>query len=239
MSADDLLKRLEQVRTRVRELCKAVTRDADSVDILAVSKTHDAAVLRVAFAAGVRAFGENYAQEMCAKAEALADLAPRWVYIGTLQSNKITQIVRLASEIQSVSDLRHAQLISRAAASAGKAPYPIYIGVNAGSEMDKSGIALAEVRGFAAALAGDSGLRLRGIMAIPPPQYSDDMSGGTVPPLYRELRLLADDVGEGALSLGMTGDMGIAIAAGSTCLRIGTAIFGAREPKLRPALGSV
>lgn len=208
----------------------AARRAVGPLRLLAVSKGHPAESLRAAYALGQREFGENYAQEMAAKAEALSDLDElKLVFIGTVQSNKIATIVRTASEIQSVGSERHARLIAKAARDAGKTPFPIYLLVNAGDEDSKSGVSLAIASQVAQVIKAEMPeLRLMGVMAIPPP-----LAGGTVspPPLYLALRVLASEVGEGQLSLGMSDDLAVAIQAGTNCVRIGTAIFGPRPSR--------
>jgi pyridoxal phosphate enzyme (YggS family) len=151
-----------------------------------------------------------------------------WVFIGHLQSNKIRKIVSVASEIQTVGSLKHAEHIARAARELGKTPYPVWIEVNADQEESKHGCPLDAAPALAAALTQNPDLRLRGLMAIPPSQFQDATTPD-VPPLYQRLRQLADQVGEGQLSLGMSGDLSLAIRAGSNLVRIGTAILGPRQ----------
>lgn len=227
----DAKARLAAVRHSLAEAAARANRDPRSVRLLAASKAQSVQKIRELQALGVDEFGENYAQEMAAKVAELAATAPaasppRFVFIGTVQSNKIATIVAAASEIQSVGSVRHARLIAAAARSLGKSPYPIYLLVNAGDETTKSGLALADVETVATAVAAMPELDLQGLMAIPPPLTSQDAS--EVPELYRSLRRLASRIGRGKLSLGMSGDLDVAIAAGTDCVRIGTALFGAR-----------
>ncbi|WP_141736175.1 YggS family pyridoxal phosphate-dependent enzyme [Oligoflexus tunisiensis] len=220
----DLEHRYHQVCSQIRE--HAGTRAAP--ELLVVTKGHGPEPLRALFSWGQTSFGENYAQELIAKSEALSDLPIRWIFIGHLQSNKIRKIVSVASEIQTVGSLKQAEQIARAARDLGKTPYPVWIEVNADQEEGKHGCPLDAVPALAAALAQNPELRLRGLMAIPPSQFQDATTG-EVPPLYQSLRQLADQVGEGQLSLGMSGDLGLAIRAGSNLVRIGTAILGPRQ----------
>lgn len=219
--------RFAAVHAQLATAARNAGRKPECIRLLAVSKAQPAAALRALYAQGQRDFGENYAQEMVAKAAALADLTDlRLVYIGALQSNKIPLIVRTAVEIQSVGSLRHAHLIAREVASLGVAPYPVYLLVNAGDEVSKSGVALGDVTALAEAIARElPELTVMGLMAIPPP-LAEGVT--TPPPLYIALRTLASKIGRGRLSLGMSQDLAIAIAAGSDCVRIGTALFGAR-----------
>ncbi len=220
----ELERRYHQVCNQIREL----TGSAAKPELLVVSKGHGPDPLRALFSWGQTSFGENYAQELVAKSEALKDLPIRWVFIGHLQSNKIRKIVSVASEIQTVGSLKHAEQIARAARDCGKLPYPIWIEVNADQEEGKHGCPMDEVLGLVAILKQNPDLHLRGLMAIPPSHFQDD-STPEVPLLYRELRQLAAQVGDGQLSLGMSGDLGLSIRAGSNLVRIGTAILGPRQ----------
>jgi pyridoxal phosphate enzyme (YggS family) len=220
----ELEHRYHQVRSQIRDL----TGTRAQPELLVVSKGHGPDPLRALFSWGQISFGENYAQELIAKNEALKDLPIRWVFIGHLQSNKIRKLVSVASEIQTVGSLKHAEQIARAARDCGKVPYPIWIEVNADQEEGKHGCPMDEVKTLATALKQNPDLHLRGLMAIPPSHFQDD-STPEVPELYHELRQLADEVGDGQLSLGMSGDLGLSIRAGSNLVRIGTAILGPRQ----------
>ncbi len=220
----ELERRYHQVCNQIREH----TGSGERPELLVVSKGHGPDPLRALFSWGQTSFGENSAQELVAKSEALKDLPIRWVFIGHLQSNKIRKIVSVASEIQTVGSLKHAEQIARAARDCGKLPYPIWIEVNADQEEGKHGCPMDEVLSLAAVLKQNPDLHLRGLMAIPPSHFQDD-STPEVPLLYRELRQLAAQVGDGQLSLGMSGDLGLSIRAGSNLVRIGTAILGPRQ----------
>ena len=226
-------KRFDTVMMQVTAYAREAGRDPDSIRLLPVSKTHPLEALRALIALGIREFGENYAQEMATKATALGSTA-RFVFIGTLQSNKIKLVVRHASEIQSVGSLRHAKLVAAAARECGKVPYPIYLLVNAGDEASKSGLAMTEVIDVASSIASElPDLDLQGIMAIPPPLKNlvspADLARPQAPPLlYEDLGRLSRGVGRGQLSLGMSQDLKEAIYAGSSCVRVGTALFGPR-----------
>ncbi len=216
---------LRKIQQTIQEHAKS----GRSPQLVAVSKTKPESAIRAAYAAGQRLFGENYAQELVDKAEALQDLDITWTYIGHLQSNKLKRIVASASEIQTVSNFEHAKHIARHARDLAKIPFPIFIEINAGDEAGKSGVTHSEVLPLAQKIRDElPELHLRGLMAIPPDSYSD-LNHGTVPELYQNLRNLADQVGEGLLSLGMSGDLRIALEAGSDFVRIGTAIFGRRS----------
>lgn len=226
---------IESIRRQVADAQAQADRPSDKIELLAVSKTHPAAMIREAYHAGQRSFGENYADELEAKQIELAHLPGiRFVFIGQLQSNKIQKIVRHADEIQSVASEKHARYIERYAAELGKNLYPIWIVVNAEEEKTKQGVSFEALADLAAYIESNCPhLSLQGVMAIPPSTYSDEAwihSGSTeVPELYQKLRQAARMTGQGKLSLGMTSDLRLAIAAGSNCIRIGTAIFGARH----------
>lgn len=231
---NELKKRYEEALQRIASLSAKFGRDPGSVELLAVSKTQPAERVREVYHLGQKSFGENYARELCSKAEELKDCDIAWHYIGHLQSNKIKKIVEHASCIQTVADFRHAGLIAKAAREHGKAPFPIFIEVNAADEKDKSGIPLSEAEALTQKIQAElPDLRVLGLMAIPPATYQDpsDPSMAFPPPLYMYLADAARRVGEGRLSLGMTGDLALAIAAGSNMVRIGTGIFGARLGK--------
>lgn len=233
---DETATRLATVKERLRTIAQRLGRDPASVRLLAVSKTHPPERIAALHALGVKEFGENYAQELARKEATLGYLGLRFVFIGTLQSNKIPLIVKHASEIQSVASLRHAQMIAKEASRLGKTPYPVYILVNAGDEATKSGVARGEVLPLARAIQESCPeLALEGLMAIPPPlePHGDEEASfkSSVPPLYLDLRNLASQVGRGLLSLGMSDDLEEAMAAGSDCVRIGTALFGPRSTK--------
>lgn len=236
---DDLSERLAACQKKISLIATETGRAGADLRLLAVSKTHPPESIAQLHALGVREFGENYAQELALKSEALQNQDIRFVFIGSLQSNKIPLIVRHAAEIQSVASLKHASLIAKEAAKIGKTPYPVYILVNAGDEASKSGVPLPEAISLAHAISRSCpDLSLEGIMAIPPPldenRLTSPSPGLKVPALYRELRSLADQIGRGRLSLGMSDDLEEAIAAGSNCIRIGTALFGPRQMKKTP-----
>jgi hypothetical protein len=213
---------LQVVRTRIEAAARAAGRDPRGVTLLAVTKTHAAARVREAAAAGQRAFGENYVQEALEKIDAVAGL--EWHLIGPLQGNK----TRLAAErfdwVQTVASEKIARRLSEQR-PAGKVPLNVLIQVNASGEASKSGVAPAAAAALASAVSTLKNLRLRGLMAIPEP--------GAPRARFNEINLLYHRLkGEFAfdtLSMGMSDDMELAIAEGSTLVRIGTAIFGQRE----------
>jgi len=201
------------------------------VRLIAVSKGQGTAQIAHLHALGQREFGENYLDELTTKTSTLAASDIRWVFIGKLQSNKIQRIVQLAAEIQSIASVKHARYVARYAAEFGKVPYPVFVEVNLEGEASKGGIPVKEAETVCREIAASHPeLDVRGLMCIPPAQYSDESARGTVPDAYCELAAIARRCGRGELSLGMSGDLDIALAAGSTCVRIGRALFGERVP---------
>jgi PLP dependent protein len=192
------------------------------VTLVAVSKTHPADAVREAYAAGQRDFGENYAQEWREKADALADLPDlRWHFIGGLQTNKVKVLAGRVAAIHTVDRIELAREISKRFAAKG-AVARVYLEVNLGGEASKSGCAPAEAPGLAGAVRALPAVEVLGLMTIPPPD--DDPR-----PHFRALRALRDRLGLAGLSMGMSADWQAAIEEGSTCVRVGTAIFGQRQ----------
>ena len=201
---------------------------------MAVSKTHPPERIREAYAAGLRLFGENRVQEFAGKAGALADLAgAEWHMIGHLQTNKAGKAVELFSAVDSVDSVKLAEKLDAAARSAGK-KLSVLIEINVGGEAAKSGVApdSRELEELLLAAPRFEALEFRGLMTVPP--FTDDPEGAR--PYFRKLRELRDAVaarklsaiGMDVLSMGMSHDFEVAIAEGSTCVRVGTAIFGER-----------
>lgn len=221
---------LSRVRERIARAADVAGRDPASVRLLAVSKTKPASALREAYAAGQRDFGENYVQELLAKAEALADLPElSWHMIGHLQTNKARQLVRVARAVHTVDSARLARELGKRAAGAGVL-LTVLAEVNLGGETQKSGCAPHDLEDVLAACDAEPALALAGLMTVPP--HTEDPAGAR--PYFDELRALRDAHGGAArlpeLSMGMTHDLEHAILAGATIVRVGTAIFGARGP---------
>jgi PLP dependent protein len=220
---------LQAVRARIAAAARAAGRDPGAVRLLAVSKTHAPERIREAYAAGQRDFGESYVQEALDKMAQLADLPLEWHLVGPLQSNKTRAAAERFQWVHSVDREKVARRLSEQR-PAGMAPLNVLIQVNASGEGSKSGVAPGEAHALAAAIAGLPNLRLRGLMAIPEPG-APAARFRAIGELYAELR---EAFGLDTLSLGMSDDLEAAIAAGSSMVRIGTAIFGAR-PKVRDA----
>jgi len=217
-------------RQRIADAAAAAARPPGSVRLLAVSKTFPAEAIREVHALGQRAFGENYVQEAVAKKAALADLpGVEWHLIGPLQSNKAGAAARCFDWVESVDRARIADALSAARAGAAR-PLDVLVQVNVSGEATKSGVAPEEAAALARHVAALPNLRLRGIMGVPAPAADPAR-------LRREFRALracydaCEDAGLAVdtLSMGMSADLELAIAEGSTEVRIGTAIFGERE----------
>ena len=217
---------IAQVEARIRAAALAVQRDVTSIHLLAVSKTKPAAALREAYAAGVRDFGENYLQEARAKQVELADLPLCWHFIGPIQSNKTRDIAEHFAWVHSVDRLKIAQRLSEQRPD-GLPPLNICIQVNVSGEASKSGCAPADLPALAHAISALPRLTLRGLMAIPEPtdeRAEQDAAFAKVRELQEGLNMGLD-----TLSMGMSHDLESAIAQGATWVRIGTALFGARD----------
>jgi pyridoxal phosphate enzyme (YggS family) len=215
--------RLEGVRERIRAAALAAGRDPASVRLVAVSKTHPVEAIREAYALGQREFGENYAQELAHKAEALRDLSDlRWRFIGGLQRNKAKLLVPTGCAIETVAHLEAAKTVNERAAALGRR-VEVMLQVNVVGEAQKGGVAPADVAALVSGVRALGALELSGLMVIPP--FDDEDAARTC---YREVRALAATHGLKQLSMGMSDDLELAIGEGSTSVRVGTAIFGPR-----------
>jgi PLP dependent protein len=233
---------IKEAGSRIESAADRSNRDAAAITLMAVSKTFPAESIREAYAAGLRVFGENRVQEFSDKAEALRDLPEAEFHlIGHLQSNKAAKSVELFDVVDSVDSARLGERLNTAARSWNKR-LPVLIEINISGEAAKSGIssdsnssdfhsaALEQI--LVRAPAWDH-LAIRGLMTVPP--YSEDPEGSR--PYFRRLRLLRDQIAVrqlpqinmDVLSMGMSHDFEIAIEEGSTCVRVGTAIFGERR----------
>ena len=220
---------LQGVNTRIEQSARAAGRDPRDIVLVAVTKTFGPDAIRAAHAAGQRDFGESYAQEALEKIPKLADLDIVWHFIGPIQSNKTRPIAESFAWVHSVDRLKIAERLS-AQRPAALPPLQICIEVNVSGEATKAGVAPGEVQAIATAVSHLPRLNLRGLMAIP------ELSGD--PALQRKrfesLRELRDALNRNGfaldtLSMGMSDDFEAAIAAGSTMVRVGTAIFGPRK----------
>ena len=214
------------VSQRIRAAAQAVQRDESSVHLLAVSKTKPAQAVREAYAAGMRDFGENYLQEALGKQAELTDLPLSWHFIGPIQSNKTRAIAENFAWVHSVDRLKIAQRLSEQR-PADLPPLNICIQVNVSGEASKSGCTPADLPALAEAIQALPRLKLRGLMAIPEPT-DDRAQQDAAFAAVRDLQVSLD-LGLDTLSMGMSHDLESAIAQGATWVRIGTALFGARD----------
>jgi pyridoxal phosphate enzyme (YggS family) len=220
---------LQTVLDRMAAACRAAGRSATDVTLLAVSKTFPATAVAEAFRAGQRAFGENYIQEGVEKIAALRDLPIEWHCIGPIQSNKTRLVAENFDWVHTVDRLKIAQRLSEQRPS-GKAPLQVCIQVNVDAGENKSGVFPDDALALAKQIALLPGLRLRGLMCIPEPA-PDFIAACAV---LARVRALFDALNEEGLdldtvSMGMSADLDAAIQAGSTMVRVGSAIFGGRS----------
>jgi pyridoxal phosphate enzyme (YggS family) len=226
---------LAEVRRRVDQACVAAGRDASSVRLLPVSKTKPPAVIREAYDAGARLFGENKVQEAVAKAEVFADVPDlRWAVIGHLQTNKAKQVAAVAAELHALDSLRLAEALDRRLQDLGRT-LDVFVQVNSSGEESKFGLTPEAVPAFARELERFATLRVRGLMTLA--VFSDDADlVGACFGRMRDLQARLQDTDDHPerwteLSMGMSGDFELAIAYGATTVRVGQAIFG---PRARP-----
>lgn len=227
-----IVQHLHTVHDRITAAARACDRHPDDIQLLAVSKTKPAADVLAAYAAGQRQFGENYVQEAVDKIAALKAECPdiRWHLIGPLQSNKSRPVAEAFDWVQSVDRLRIAQRLS-AQRPGNMRPLNICLQVNVSAEDNKSGVPLDQVEALAQQVSQLPGLCLRGLMAIPEATDNSDRLRTQL----LELKQLFDRMAEkypqiDTLSMGMSNDLELAVACGSTLVRVGTAIFGSRNP---------
>ena len=219
---------LAQVRKRIELACLSAERPANAVHLLAVSKTMPAQAVREAYAAGQVAFGENYIQEGVDKIASLADLPIEWHCIGPIQSNKSKLVAENFAWVHSIDRLKIAERLS-AQRPVNLPPLQVCLQVNVDGGSNKSGVTPSELLALAQAVAKLPNLKLRGIMTIPEPA-ENEAAARAVHHQAKDLfdSLQAAGLSVDTLSMGMTGDLEAAIAEGSTCVRVGTAIFGQR-----------
>ena len=228
---------IEAIRQRIESAARRAGRRPEEIALMAVTKTHPPERVREAHAAGLRQFGENRVQEFAGKAAALADLAgAEWHMIGHLQTNKAGKTAELFSAVDSIDSLKLAEKLDAAARALNKR-LSVLIEINVGGEAAKSGVSpdSRELEGLLLAAPRFEALEFRGLMTVPP--FTDDPDEAR--PYFRKLRELRDafaarklpTVSMAWLSMGMSHDFEVAIEEGSTCVRVGTAIFGEREKK--------
>ena len=226
---------IARVRERVAFAARRAGRKPEEVSLMAVTKTHPAEPIREAYAAGVRLFGENRVQEFGKKAEALGDLqGAEWHMIGHLQSNKAANAAELFNAIDSLDSLKLAEKLNASAQKLSK-KLAVLIEINVGGEAAKSGVAPGsrELETIWEAVPRLANLEFCGLMTIPP--FTENPEDAR--PYFRQLRSLRDalaarklpGIGMSVLSMGMSHDFEVGIEEGSTCVRVGTAIFGERR----------
>ena len=222
---------LHTVRERMAAACAAAQRPVEDVTLLAVSKTFGPEAVRQAHQSGQRAFGENYIQEAVEKIALLSDLPLEWHCIGPIQSNKTRLVAQHFDWAHTVDRLKIAQRLSEQRPE-GRAPLSVCIQVNIDGGPSKSGVVPDEAGDLAREVARLPGLRLRGLMTIPEPAEDFEAQKAVherAADLFHALRESGFDLD--TLSMGMSADLEAAIAAGSTMVRVGTAIFGGRPPR--------
>lgn len=229
---NELAERTQQVKEALAEAARTAGRKTEDVSLVAVSKLHPASDIRALAETGQVDFGENYVQEAVGKQEELADLDVRWHFIGGLQSNKAKFVAGNFALVHSVDSRKLANTLSNKAL-ARDAVQDILLQVNIAGEEQKSGISVENLPELADAVMEMDGVRLRGLMTMPP--FFDEPERAR--PVFARLRQLRDEL-EGQLgislphlSMGMTGDFVPAVEEGATLVRIGTRIFGARPPR--------
>ncbi|MDD2731271.1 MAG: YggS family pyridoxal phosphate-dependent enzyme [Candidatus Portnoybacteria bacterium] len=217
---------LAKVRERMATAAGRAGRNPDEITLVAVSKTKPAAMIREAFEAGQRAFGENYAQELRDKAQELADLAIQWHFIGSLQRNKVKYVTPIVGMMESIDSKELADALNARA----EKRITCLIEVNVGGEDTKSGVEPKDASDLARHILSLSNLDLAGVMAIPPFVADAEESR----PYFKKLRDVSEqlrrkiDVPLPHISMGMSFDFEVAIEEGATIVRVGTTVFGER-----------
>ena len=224
---------LNRLQSRIAQACLAASRSVDSVTLLAVSKGQSSAAINDAASAGVENFGENFLQESLPKVEALAGRELTWHFIGRLQANKTRPVAENFAWVHAVDRLKIAERLS-AQRPFHAPPLNVCLQLHIGGEASKGGVEAAEVGALATAVRELPRLRLRGLMCMPPAEESVPRQREW----FRETRQVFDYLNErghrlDTLSMGTSMDFEAAIAEGSTMIRIGTAIFGPRNPTVK------
>ena len=208
---------------RIRQAASRAGRDADSVQLIAVTKTVSVERIQEAASCGITHIGENRVQEALAKREALASAGLTWHFIGHLQTNKAKKVAENFDCVDSIDRLEAAEALARYVS--GRPRLPVLIEVKLKDEPNKSGAAEEELPALVSAIQRIESLELRGLMAVPPPVENPEDAR----PWFRRLRELAENFGLAELSMGMTHDFEIAVEEGATMVRIGTGLFGERR----------
>ncbi len=229
---DEVRRNLAEIRQRIGEAALAAGRSPEEVQLMAVTKTVPPELVNIAWEEGVRLFGENRAQELLEKADSYAFGPERIHFIGTLQTNKVRQIIGKVCCIQSVNSLRLAREIQKRAQTAGTV-LDVLVEVNIGGEETKTGADYSQVMKLVEDLSGFSALRVKGLMCIPPfgknsletERFFDQMYK-----IFVDIKAQTiDNICMETLSMGMTGDYQLAVRHGANLVRVGTGIFGKRN----------
>lgn len=226
-TSTDVRANLDRVNESIAAACRRAGRSPADVLLIAVSKTMDANRVRLAIEAGAAALGENRVQEAKDKIDALGHPIP-WHLIGHLQTNKARDAAKLFDCIQSIDRMDLATEVDRRVRALDRT-IDVLVEVNLGEEPQKGGVLPGDLKGLLDGVRGLAGLKLKGLMAIPPASPDPEATR----PFFRRLREMRDEAGLQHLSMGMSADYQVAIEEGATIVRVGTAIFGARAP--RPA----
>ncbi len=230
----DVTQNLLKIRQRIQQACDRCGRDPAEVNLLAVSKKHPAAAIRVAFEAGQKAFGENFVQEALGKQRQLQNLDIQWHFIGHIQSNKTREIAACFDWVHSIDRLKVAKKLS-AHRPPEQTDLDVCLQVSLSDESGKSGVQPDRLADLASQVAALPRLRLRGLMCIPPASQESSRQRhwfARLASLQNELNQLG--LGFDTLSMGMSNDLEAAIAEGSTLVRLGTAVFGLRPSGIDP-----
>ncbi len=235
MQSMSIRENLAHLHEQMTEACRRANRSANEVALMAVSKVHPVQVILEAYTAGQRLFGENRVQEFHDKSPHVKDLADaNFHLIGPLQSNKTAKAAELFDAIDAVDSLKIAQRLNTAAAAIGK-KLPVLVEVKLSHEESKHGLSPEELPALLASMEELESIAAVGLMTVPP--WSEDAE--VARPYFRQLRRLRDEAAARfprvtQLSMGMSNDFTVAIEEGSTCIRVGTALFGRRPPKTEP-----
>lgn len=222
------MKRFDQIHARIRDAAARAGRPTAAVTLLAVSKKQPLDRIQALIDAGQRRFGENYVDEALAKMQALDDPSLEWHFIGPVQSNKTRQLAEHFDWVQSIDRTKLVRRLNDQRPS-GARPLNVLIQVNLDAESQKAGCAPQDIDALAAAIVEAPNLRLRGLMAIPAPRTDPADQAAVFARLEAMFQALAQRYPEvDTLSAGMSGDLEAAIACGSTMVRVGTDLFGAR-----------
>ncbi|WP_455380445.1 YggS family pyridoxal phosphate-dependent enzyme [Acidihalobacter prosperus] len=225
---NDICERIKSIRVRMHDAARAASRDSSAIELVAVSKTFPAESIRTALSCGQLAFGENYVDEMCAKAKELRDPDIKWHFIGHLQSNKTRKVAETAHWVHSIDRLSIAERLNRQRPM-DLGPLQICIQVNISGETGKSGISPADAATLARDIVSMPRLELRGLMTLPVASDNPQVQHASFAHLYDLSEALQQQgIILDTLSMGMSNDFEAAISEGANLVRVGTAIFGQR-----------